>query len=153
MVYVISKRIVAQSLSRLRNQRTHTLFAGYLHLQQRATKLGRLENLQPDFSQFFKQFFYVDNHPLGAPYIKPFTEQQASTKNLWLNENIAGSYAPSSLRAGQPFRQVVNIEEKNYSFPPIMLNGHLSIFSITFRFKLQTLQSSSIVILGYWVII
>jgi hypothetical protein len=115
---VISKRIVAQSLSRLRNQKTHTLFAGYLHLQKQASELGRLTNLQPDFLDFFKQFFYVVNHPLGAPYIKPFTEQQASTKNLWLNENVAGSYAPSSLRPGQPFREVVIIEGRNYSLPP-----------------------------------
>src|SRR6185436_4965691 len=64
------------------------------------------------------RFFFVVNHPLGAPYIKPFTEQKASTKNLWLNENVAGSYAPSSLRPEQPFRQVVNIEGKKYSLPP-----------------------------------
>ena len=118
MPYVIRKQIVAQSLARLREQKTHTLFAGYLYLQQQASQLKRLEDLQPDFPGFFKQFFLVDNHPLGAPYIKPFTEQKPSTKNLWLNENIAGSYAPSSLRPGQPFRQVVNIEGKIYSLPP-----------------------------------
>ncbi len=118
MVWVIRKQLVAQSLSRLREQKTHTLFAGYLYLQQRGAQVGRLEDLQPDFLQFFKQFFEVDNHPLGAPYIKPFTEQKASTKNLWLNENVAGSYAPSSLRLGQPFRQVVSIEGRKYSLPP-----------------------------------
>jgi hypothetical protein len=117
VVYVVNKRIVAQSLFRLREQKTHTLFAGYLYLQQRTSILGRLDDLQPEFLPFFKQFFFVENHPLGAPYIKPFTEQKASTQNLWLNENIAGSYAPSSLRAGQPFRQVVNIEGKKYSLP------------------------------------
>ncbi|MBA3240758.1 MAG: hypothetical protein H0T60_05975 [Acidobacteria bacterium] len=116
-MYVVRKRIVAQSLFNLRQQKTHTLFAGYLYLQQRASQLGWLEDLQPEFLPFFKQFFYVDNHPLGAPYIKPFTEQKASTQNLWLNENVAGSYAPSSLRSGQPFRQVVNIEGRKYSLP------------------------------------
>ena len=118
MVYVIRKQTVARSLFRLREQKTHTLFVGYLYLQQRASQVGRLEDLQPEFLPFFKQFFFVGNHPLGTPYIKPFTEQKASTKNLWLNENVAGSYAPSSLRAGQPFRQVVNIQERTYSLPP-----------------------------------
>ncbi len=118
MIYVIRKRIVAQSLSRLREQKTHTLFAGYLYLQQLASKWGRLEDLQPDFLTFFQQFFFVDKHPLGAPYIKPFTEKPASAKNLWLNENVAGSYAPSSLRLGQPFRQVVDLKERKYSLPP-----------------------------------
>ena len=118
MVYVVRKRIVAQCLSRLREQKTHTLFAGYLYLQQRASQLGRFEDLQPEFLPFFKQFFLVGNHPLGAPYIKPFTEHKASIKNLWLNENVAGSYAPSSLRHGQAFRQVVIIQEKKYSLLP-----------------------------------
>ncbi len=117
MAYVIRKQIVAQCLSRLRKQRTHTLFPGYLHLQQRASQLGRLNDLQPDFLAFFKQFFEVDGHPLGTPYIKPFTEQTPSTRNLWLNENVAGSYAPSSLRPNQPFRQIVKIQEKKYSLP------------------------------------
>jgi hypothetical protein len=99
----------------LREQKTHTLFAGYLYLQYRSTELGRLEDLRPDFLSFFKQFFQVANHPLGTPYIKIFTEQKASERNLWLNENVAGSYAPSSLRSDQPFRKVVNIENKSYS--------------------------------------
>lgn len=118
MMYVVRKRIVAESLARLREQKTHTLFAGYLYLQQRASQLGRLKDLQPDFRQFFQQFFEVGDHPLGAPYIKPFTEKPPSAQNLWLNENVAGSYAPSSLRPGQPFRQVVIIEGKRYSLPP-----------------------------------
>lgn len=116
-MYIIRKEIVAKSLSRLREQRTHTLFAGYIYLQKRAAELNRLTNLQPEFLPFFKQFFFVEGHPLGAPYIKLFTEQKASSKNLWLNENVAGSYAPSSLRAGQPFRKVVDIKDKLYSLP------------------------------------
>ena len=57
MAYVIRKQIVARSFSRLREQKTHTLFAGYLYLQQRASQLNRREDLQPDFPSFFKQFF------------------------------------------------------------------------------------------------
>jgi hypothetical protein len=117
MPNVIRKAIVSRSLARLREQRTHTLFAGYLYLQYRATQLGRLTDLQPEFLPFFKQFFQVANHPLGTPYIKIFTEHPASKKNLWLNENVAGSYAPSSLRPDQPFRKVVRIDKKIYSLP------------------------------------
>jgi hypothetical protein len=117
MLHVIKKEIVARSLRQLREQKTHALFAGYLYLQYRATQLKRLNDLQPAFLPFFKQFFLVANHPLGTPYIKVFTEQKASKKNLWLNENVAGSYAPSSLRPDQPFRKVVDIEGKTYSLP------------------------------------
>ena len=114
---LIRRSVVARSLTRLREQKTHTLFAGYLYLQKLSSELNTLEDLQPDFLSYFKKFFLVANHPLGTPYIKLFTEQKPSNKNLWLNENVAGSYAPSSLRAGQPFRKVVNIQAKKYSLP------------------------------------
>lgn len=112
---VIRPFIVARALARLREQKTHTLFAGYLHLQQRAADLRRLQDLRPEFLQFYKQFFEVANHPLGKPYIKIFTEQHASARNLWLNENVAGSYTPSSLRPNHPFRKIVHIEGCEYS--------------------------------------
>ncbi len=119
MIRVIQRLIVARSLSRLRAQRIHPLFAGYLHLKQRAATLGRLENLEPEFGEFYKRFLWVTDHPVGTPYIKPFTASPPSDKNLWLNENVAGSYAPSSLRPGQPFREVVKVtRDKTYSLPP-----------------------------------
>lgn len=118
MVYVARKHVVAQCLARLRGRRTHSLFAGYLHLRQRAAELGRETDLQPEFLSFYRTYFRVEGHPLGTPYVKPFTEQRPSAANLWLNENVAGSYAPSSLRPNQPFRQVVQIEGRNYSLRP-----------------------------------
>jgi predicted ATPase len=58
----------------------------------------------------------VEHHPIGTPYLKPFTDVKPSIKNLWLNENVAGSYAPSSLRPDQPFRKVVDVGvNKKYS--------------------------------------
>lgn len=56
-MYVIRKEIVAESLNRLREQKTHALFAGYIYLQRRAAELERLTDLQPEFLPFFKQFF------------------------------------------------------------------------------------------------
>lgn len=119
MPYLIRKEVVARSLRRLREAKTHTNFAGYLYLQHRSARLERLDDLQPDFPEYFRFFYEVPDHPPAKPYIKPFTEETASPANLWLNENIAGSYAPSSLRANQPFRQVVDIDgEGRYTLPP-----------------------------------
>jgi hypothetical protein len=118
MSLVLRSEIVARAFHRLRQRKVHTLFPGYLHLQQRAGVLGRLEDLQPEFLSFFKQFFEVRDHPLGSPFIKPFTEQRPSARNLWLNENVAGSYAPSSLRPNQPFRRVVDVVGRRYTLPP-----------------------------------
>jgi len=118
-MYVINKSVVAGAMSRLRSRKVHSLFPGYLHLQQQAFKLGRLSDLTPNFLDFYKLFFSVGDPPIGTPYIKPFTEQIASTKNLWLNENVAGTYAPSSIREGNPFERVVEIDRKarTYSLP------------------------------------
>ena len=114
MIYRIRKEIVARSFQRLRHQKTHNLFAGYLHLQQQASLRGQLNDLQPQFLDFFKQFFLVPGHPLGTPFLKPF-ELSPSEKNLWLNKNVAGTYAPSSLRPDQPFRKVVDIVRGVYT--------------------------------------
>ena len=110
MIHVIRQPIVALALKALRGERVHPLFAGYLHLQQVSGSAER----EPNFAEFFQRFFLVKDHPIGTPYIKPFTNQKASERNLWLNENVAGSYARSSLRPDQPFRKVVDVNE-NYS--------------------------------------
>ena len=66
-MFVIRQTVVARSLARLRAQKTHTLFAGYLYLQKRASELDRLTDLQPEFSSFFKYFLLVGNPPLRSP--------------------------------------------------------------------------------------
>lgn len=147
MPYAISKPVVARSLVRLREQRTHPLFAGYLHLQYRSTQLGRLGNLKPDFLSYFKKFFQVADHPLGTPYIRVFTDQKASEKNLWLNENVAGSYAPSSLRPTQPFRQVVEVENKEYSLFPD--HAELALEHLLYKSQVQIADLSTFLYRDY----
>ena len=136
---VIKKNIVSRSFLNLRATRIHTLFPGYLCLQRQTAILNRLDNLQPDFRGFYNQFLRVGNSPLGFPYIKPFIERNPNDKNLWLNENVAGSYAPSSLRSGQPFRQVVRVEKKEYSLPKdhsakafkhLLFNNRISVIDL-----------------------
>ncbi|WP_414657255.1 hypothetical protein ACINK0_02605 [Deinococcus sp. VB343] len=115
MPWFIRNELIIEALSALRSRKVHPLFAGYLHLQQRCGELGRLTDLEPEFLSYFKQFYYIPGHPFGTPYIRIFTDKSASATNLWLNSNVAGSYAPSSLRPNQPFRRVVKIEDKRYS--------------------------------------
>ena len=115
MSCVIKSSLILNAINSLRSQKTHPLFAGYLHLIQRSRELKTISNLEPDFQSFFRSNFFVEGHPIGTPYLKVFIESTANNKNLWLNMNIAGSYAPSSLRAGQPFRRVVDIKGKEYS--------------------------------------
>jgi predicted ATPase len=117
--FVVKRSVAAASLRRLRQRKIHPLFGGYLHLLECAKLRRRLHDLQPDFTDFYKRYFLVRDHPIRTPFIKPFTDRAASDRNLWMNPNVAGSYAPRSLRPGQPFRAVVavNDESKTYSLP------------------------------------
>jgi hypothetical protein len=113
MNYLIRKEAIAGCLSRLRQRKTHEHFAGYLCLQHKAAALGSNTNLNPNFVRFFDEFFRVDGSPKGAPYVKPFIQTLPSESNLWLNKNVAGSYAPSSIRS--TLKRVVNVENGVYS--------------------------------------
>jgi hypothetical protein len=88
---------VRECLRRLLAQRIHPNFAGYLCLKRTSHALGRLDDLSPDFQDFFNTFLAVPGGPF--PYYRPFWHQHsAEPMRAWVNQNVAGSYAPSSLR-------------------------------------------------------
>jgi hypothetical protein len=108
--YIVKSAIVADCLEELRNQRIHNNFAGYLCVKRTAFRDGRNDNLQVNFKDFFDNFFRVEGAPSDKPYAMPFWDAPPSEANKWFNENVAGSYAPSSLRSGSPFRKVIRVE-------------------------------------------
>ena len=113
MSVLISKPVVAECLRRLRQRRTHEHFPGYLCLTRLAARSGGRLQLRPDFASFFDEFFRVSGRPEGKPYLKPFIRTAATSENLWMNQNVAGSYAPSSIR--NTFKKVVQVEGQGYS--------------------------------------
>lgn len=113
--------MVAASLQRLKDQKIHRTFAGYLCLKRTAARDGRTDDLSPEFRGFFETFLRLPDAPDFRPYFVPFNDSATSDANLWLNRNVAGSYAPSSLRPVSPLRRVVEInEDRRYSF----VDGH-----------------------------
>jgi hypothetical protein len=108
--YIVKPAIVAACLEELRNQRIHNNFAGYLCVKRTAFRDERNDNLQVNFKEFFDTFFRVGDAPSDKPYAMPFWDAPPSEANKWFNENVAGSYAPSSLRSGSPFRKVIKVE-------------------------------------------
>jgi hypothetical protein len=109
MTHVIKKALVAAAFGSLRTHRVHDHFPGYLHLVAQAAKQGRNNNLEPDFKAFYREFFTVPGGPNGFPYLKPFTAKKPSRASLWQNDNLAGSYAPSSLRGTTPLRKAIKV--------------------------------------------
>lgn len=100
-----------QCISTLRTHRVHPYFPAYLHLRQRASLQGRTDNVRPNWNEL-SAFLQVGGAPSTHPHFRPFTQSESEGDDEWLNANLAGSYAPSSLRAGQRPLRVVEIAEK-----------------------------------------
>ena len=112
----VHTEIVIESLRRLTDQKIHRTFAGYLSLKRAAAAYGETDNLESRaFKDFFDDFLRMPDATDQRPYFVPFSDSATSDASRWLNRNVAGSYAPSSLRPVSPFRQVVRIEEQRYS--------------------------------------
>ena len=79
----------------------------YLCVKRAAAQQQTTENVKVDFREFFERFLTVRNALAdgGAkPYIIPF---EASYSKIWLNRNLAGSFAPSSIRRDNPINTLV----------------------------------------------
>jgi len=110
MRFAVRPEFVAQCITELREKKIHRTFAGYLAVRWTAQKEGRTTDLQIDWKGFFDSFFRIPGAPQGKPYLVPFSDSAPTEANKWFNANVAGSYAPSSLRDMSPFRQVVDID-------------------------------------------
>ena len=108
MWYVLTRDAVRDCIEALRGRRIHPYFPAYLHLRQRAAARGSTTGIRPRWPEL-SPFLQVGGAPPERPHFRPFTESKGAVDHEWLNPNLAGSYAPSSLRAGQPPLQVVEI--------------------------------------------
>ena len=107
---LIRVEAVRAFLSELAGCRIHPTFAGYLCLRYRAAAGGTTTRLLPHFRTFFDEFFLLPGGSEKWPYYRPFWDEGTVARKSWMNPNVAGSYAPSSLRGDSPFRKVVEIE-------------------------------------------
>jgi hypothetical protein len=108
--YFTKPEVVAQSLALLRKQRIHPNFAGYLCLKRASAQSGVEIKVRAKFKEFFDTFLSVPDAPSSKPYVMPFCDTAPSEANKWFNRNVAGSYAPSSIRGGSPFARVIRAE-------------------------------------------
>lgn len=113
--WVLTRNGARNCIAMLREQSVHPYFPAYLHLRQRAAAEARLTNLRPDWDELSK-FLQVRGAPSDRPHFRPFTLGTVAGDQEWLNPNLAGSYAPSSLRMGQPPLKVVELSTVRGSF-------------------------------------
>ncbi len=96
--FVLTLEAVRRAIAELEPLHIHETFPVYLHLRKRAKDLGRFTDLQPDWSVEVHAWLEMPGGPPNKPHFRPFTSRGSSLNSFWMNDNLAGSYAPSSLR-------------------------------------------------------
>lgn len=100
---------VDQCIQHLRTRKIHRQFVGYLAICEAANVAHRQDELRPNFKKFCSRFLLVGEADTDSPYLVPFNEGGSRDASTWLNSNVAGSYAPSSLRPQAPLRRIVDV--------------------------------------------
>lgn len=112
--YVLEPAVVKDAIERLVESSIHRMFPGYLSLKQQTAIHGRTDNLPFPYTEFFDEYFRVSGS--DKPYLVPFTPlENPSDETLWVDDHVAGTYAPSSLRIDSPFTRVVEVEEAGHN--------------------------------------
>lgn len=121
---VLDASFVRECVTHLRGRSTHRQFVGYLCICEAAGLIGRTDRLRPAFKGFFDRFLLVGSAPDERPYLVPFNESGNPDANVWFNKNVAGSYAPSSIRQQAPLRRVIDIFGANRQATFSLRDGH-----------------------------
>lgn len=115
----------------------HPQFPGYLAVLEAAAQAGRTEKLKVNFQKFFTEYLLIEGAPSERPFLQPFTAISGGRPQLF-NKNVAGSYAPSSLRDVAPIRDVVDFEGRGHSVTQSLRSGHdaLALNALAFKQKI-----------------
>ena len=109
--WVLRLDVVRWGIQQLALRRAHPFFVAYLHLRRRASVEGSDTEIRPHWNQL-GEYLEVPGGPPKKPYYRPLFDPPGNPSRYWLNENLAGSFSPSSLREGQPAIQVVQKESQ-----------------------------------------
>ncbi len=113
--WLLSAEVVREAVEILTKEKIHQLFVLYLHLRRRAHQLGRFTQLDIDTDQIH-DWLDVPGGPPDKPHFRPFNPTgKGQPAAFWLNRNLPGSYAPSSLR--DAWRTLFMDEDGTYRLP------------------------------------
>lgn len=102
-LHVLTAEAIKAGIGTLQSQRIHEQFPAYLHLRQRAVATGSLTSIEPDWSQV-GDLLKMPGGPPTKPNYRPFSSRNLrDPSGYWFNRNLAGSYAPSSVRSTSRF--------------------------------------------------
>ncbi|MBJ6986061.1 hypothetical protein [Devosia sp. MC521] len=104
--YVLTIESVRGAIARLEHRFIHQHFAGYLAILRAKRRPGSTAVHMSDIVEFHDRYLRAANAPDEAPYVRPFTQGHGLQQ---MNRNVAGSYAPSSVRANGTIGKVVAV--------------------------------------------
>ena len=111
--YVLTSEAVKACIADLKTRRIHPYFPAYLHLRQQASVQGSAMTIAPRWAEL-GGMLKVPGGPYGRPHFRPFWDtQRREAGQEWLNRNLAGSYAKSSLRS-VPLKVVVANDDDTF---------------------------------------
>jgi len=123
--YVFSKDAVLRAIRFLEEAPIHEHFAAYLAIL-RANRSHPSDPVRSsDITDFHDRFLRVHDAPEKAPYVRPFRSRGRGLQAF--NANVAGSYAPSSLRAGTALIGVVSISGSRSTVVYSLRENHASL--------------------------
>jgi len=112
--YILNEGVVKDCIQHLIEEPIHRLYPGYLCLKQQSGLANRTDGLSFPYHEFFDAYLRVRDS--DKPYFVPFSQAESPDKTaLWFNNNVSGTYAPSSLRSTSPLLQVVEIQEGGHN--------------------------------------
>jgi hypothetical protein len=108
--YVVPVERVQQSIEVLLSRKSHPHFPGYMSIRRAAALQGTSKGVRPS-TEAIESFLRVKGASPTRPFLRPFWDKARNKHQEWLNENGAGSWAPSSVRIDQPMHKVVEPED------------------------------------------
>lgn len=108
--FVPTVACVRRSIDAIMAAKTSPVTPGYLCVLDAAAKSKTLIGLKPKFRSFFDNYLKVASAPENKPYLVPFGRIEGG-EGLLFNRNVAGSYAPSSIRDVNALHDVLTISE------------------------------------------
>lgn len=100
---VLTLDAVRRSIKELHKSSIHEQFLGYLHARACGIKQGTTTGITPDMSEI-SRLLAVPGGPANKPHFLPMSSRtKQDLSGHWLNPNIPGSFAPSSIRAASQF--------------------------------------------------
>ncbi|MEU4110221.1 hypothetical protein [Streptomyces sp. NPDC027717] len=114
-LHVLTKAAVIAGIGALKAQRIHEHFPAYLQLRKLAVASGSLTKINPDWKEV-SDLLKMPGGPPTKPHYRPFSSvNRRDETGYWYNRNLAGSYAPKSIRATSSF--MLNANGDDYALP------------------------------------